>query len=53
MFQISEEDKKLLLQYLSTRPYAEVFRLVAMIVSLKRVVNGENKNKKDKDKIKI
>ena len=48
MFQISEEDKKLLLQYLSTRPYAEVFQLVAMLVGLKPLANG--KDKKDDKK---
>ena len=33
--EISEQQRKELLAYLSRRPYAEVFQLVAMLVSLK------------------
>ena len=33
--EITNEQKKQLLEYLSRRPYAEVFQLIAMLVSLK------------------
>ena len=33
--EITIEQRKQLLEYLSRRPYAEVFQLVAMLVSLK------------------
>ena len=33
--EITIEQRKQLLEYLSKRPYAEVFQLVAMLVSLK------------------
>jgi len=32
------------LEYLSKRPYAEVFTLVAMLVSLKPKTNGKDKD---------
>ena len=44
--EITNEQRKQLLAYLSTRPYNEVFTLIAMLVSLKPKSNG-----KDKDKI--
>jgi len=47
MFKISQEHRQLLLKYLSTRPYAEVFQLVALVVGLK-----PDTNSKDKDKVK-
>ena len=33
--EITNEQRKQLLEYLSRRPYAEVFTLIAMLVSLK------------------
>jgi hypothetical protein len=33
--EITNEQRKQLLEYLSRRPYAEVFQLVAMLVSLR------------------
>ena len=33
--EITDEQRKTILAYLSKRPYAEVFQLVAMLVSLK------------------
>ena len=39
--EISDEQRKQLLDYLSRRPYAEVFTLVAMLVSLKPKANGK------------
>ena len=42
---ISDEQRKQLLAYLSKRPYAEVFTLIAMLVSLKPKTNGKEKDK--------
>jgi len=47
MFKISNEERKTLLDYMSKRPYAEVYTMVAMIVSLKTL---EEEEKKDKPK---
>ena len=46
MFKISQEDRSKILKYLSTRPYAEVFQLVAMLVGLKPAENGKAKDEK-------
>ena len=46
MFKISNEDRKVILKYLSSRPYAEVFQLVAMLVGLKPDANGKVKEEK-------
>ena len=43
--EITNEQRKQLLTYLSTRPYNEVYLLVAMLVSLKPKTNGEDKDK--------
>ena len=43
--EITDEQRKTLLAYLSKRPYAEVFTLVAMLVSLKPKTNGKEKDK--------
>ena len=43
--EITIEQRKQLLEYLSKRPYAEVFQMVAMLVSLKPKTpktNGKN-----------
>ena len=42
--EITNEQRKQLLEYLSKRPYAEVFTLVAMLVSLKPKTNGKEKD---------
>ena len=42
--EITVEQRKQLLEYLSRRPYAEVFTLVAMLVSLKPKTNGKDKD---------
>ena len=47
MFKISQEERQKLLNYLKNRPYAEVFTLIALVVGLKPMENG-----KDKDKLK-
>ena len=39
--EISVEQRKMLLEYLSRRPYSEVYLLVAMLVSLKPKTNGK------------
>ena len=46
MFKISQDDRSKILKYLSTRPYAEVFQLVAMLVGLKPLENSKDKNEK-------
>jgi hypothetical protein len=43
--EISIEQRKMLLEYLSKRPYSEVYLLVAMLVSLKPKSNGKEKDK--------
>ena len=45
--EITVEQRKQLLEYLSRRPYAEVFQLVAMLVSLKPNPPKTNGKKKD------
>ena len=47
MFKISKDERKVLLDYMSRKPYAEVYTMVAMIVSLKPI---EEEEKKDKPK---
>ena len=46
MFKLSDEQRKTILKYLSSRPYAEVFQLVAMLVGLKPAENSKNKEDK-------
>ena len=43
--EITAEQRKQLLEYLSRRPYNEVYLLVAMLVSLKPKTNGKDKDK--------
>ena len=43
--EITNEQRKQLLAYLSTSPYNEVFTLIAMLVSLKPKTNGKENNK--------
>ena len=43
--EITNEQRKQLLAYLSTRPYNEVFTLIAMLVSLRPKSNGKEKDK--------
>ena len=43
--EITDEQRKSLLAYLSKRPYSEVYLLVAMLVSLKPKSNGKEKDK--------
>ncbi len=39
--EITIEQRKQLLEYLSRRPYSEVYTLIAMLVSLKPKTNGK------------
>ena len=43
--EITIEQRKMLLEYLSRRPYSEVYLLVAMLVSLKPKTNGKENDK--------
>ena len=43
--EITDEQRKNLLEYLSRRPYSEVYLLVAMLVNLKPKSNGKEKDK--------
>ena len=54
--EITNEQRKQLLEYLSKRPYAEVFTLIAMLVSLKpepkpRKSESKPGNGKEKDTV--
>ena len=49
MFKISQDDRSKILKYLSSRPYAEVFQLVALVVGLKPIENSKDKDKEKKD----
>ena len=51
MFKISDEQRKTILKYLSSRPYAEVFQLVAMLVGLKPVEENKKENGKKPEKV--
>ena len=42
--EITNEQRKQLLEYLSRRPYSEVYTLIAMLVSLKPKSNGKEKD---------
>ena len=42
--EITNEQRKSLLEYLSRRPYSEVYLLVAMLVNLKPKSNGKQKD---------
>ena len=42
--EITDAQRKQLLEYLSKRPYAEVYLLVAMLVNLKPKSNGKQKD---------
>ena len=46
MYQVSEEDRKELLKYLSRRPYIEVAPLIGMLAAWKK--KEKEKNGKDK-----
>ena len=48
MLNITEEQRKMLLDYMARRPYAEVYQLISMLFALKPVENSKKKeDKKD------
>ena len=49
MFKISQEERTKLLNYLKSRPYEEVFMLIALIVGLKPMENSKDKDKTKKE----
>ena len=49
MFELTEEQRKQILQYLWSRPYGEVAPIIAMLASLKSKANGK---KNDDDTLK-
>ena len=50
MFKISQAERQEIIKYLSSRPYAEVFQLVAIIVGLKPDTNSKDKDKAKEEK---
>ena len=48
MYQVSEEDRKELLKYLSTKPYIEVAPLIGMLAAWKKKEKEKKENGKDK-----
>jgi hypothetical protein len=46
MFELTEEQRKQILQYLWSRPYGEVASIVAMLASLKNKNNNSVTSKK-------
>ena len=46
MFKISQEESQKILNYLKSRPYEEVFMLIALIVGLKPIENSKAKEEK-------
>ena len=48
MYQVSEEDRKELLTYLSRRPYVEVAPLIGMLAQWKKKEEKKEKNGEDK-----
>jgi len=49
MYKISQTERQEIIKYLSSRPYAEVFKLIALVVGLKPLENGKKKEN-DKDR---
>ena len=49
MYKISKEERKVLLDYMSRRPYAEVYQLIAMLVGLKPESNGKDEEEPKKE----
>ena len=47
MLKITNEERKMLLDYMARRPYAEVYQLISMLFALKPI---EEKKKEDKPK---
>ncbi len=48
MLKISNEERKMLLDYMARRPYAEVYQLISMLFALKPIEEKKKEeNKKD------
>ncbi len=47
MLKITNEERKMLLDYMARRPYAEVYQLISMLFALKPI---EEEKKEDKPK---
>ena len=50
MLNITEEQRKMLLDYMARRPYAEVYQLISMLFALKPLENGKKKEDKEDKK---
>ena len=50
MFKISQAERQEIIKYLSSRPYAEVFKLVAIVVGFKTDTNSKDKDKAKEEK---
>ena len=48
MLKITNEERKMLLDYMARRPYAEVFQLMTMLIELKLVKKDKKDEGKDK-----
>ena len=48
MYEVSDDDRKIFLEYLSRRPYIEVAALIARIAAWKKKEKEKEKNGKDK-----
>ena len=48
MFKISQEERQKLLNYLKSRPYEEVFMLIALIIGLQPLEKSKDKNSENK-----
>ena len=51
MYKISKEERKVLLDYMARRPYAEVFQLIALIVGLKPLEDKKEKENGKKERV--
>ena len=49
MLNITEEQRKMLLDYMARRPYAEVYQLISMLFALKPIENSKKKEEDKKD----
>jgi len=47
MLELTPEQRKDLIDYMTRRPYAEVYALMAMLMNLKSVNKDDEKNKKN------
>ena len=51
MYKISDEDRKLFLEYLAKKPYIEVAALIARVGAWQKIDTKEIKEKNGKDKV--